>query len=471
MKRNNQTLNTSEKLRTEKPSKLLWNLSIPAMVGLFVIALFNVVDIFFISYAEGVDAVAGLTVAFPVMMIVMTLSSAVGIGAASIISRRLGEKRDEDANMVFGTFIFLILIISFISLILGIFLLEDILLLFGATENIMDYAYDYMLPILLGFLFIGFSMATNSLLRSEGNAMFAMKATIIPAIINLILDPVFIFDFGLGLGVLGAGIATVVSQGIVSVFIFLYYYKGKSSLSFQLRNVRFRVSVAKEITTIGFPAFVQSASNSLIMVAINAMLIQHGGDMYLAAFGIVQRLIGFAVMPMIGVMQGMLPIVGYNYGAKQFQKMRETIWLSFKLVAINSIIVVILVFLFPEKGMRIFTDDPTFIEIGSYAMKVMFACFFVVGVQIIAGGIYQALGKPKPALILSLSRQVIFLIPLVIILPSFFGVTGVFLAFPISDFLSFLLSSYLLYRDRDTILVRGKKEDDIHLPDSIKEVT
>ncbi|KHF41537.1 MATE family efflux transporter [Halalkalibacter okhensis] len=471
MKRNNQTLNTSEKLRTEKPSKLLWNLSIPAMVGLFVMALFNVVDIFFISYAEGVDAVAGLTVAFPVMMIVMTLSSAVGIGAASIISRRLGEKRDEDANMVFGTFIFLILIISFISLILGVFFLEDILLLFGATENIMDYAYDYMLPILLGFLFIGFQMATNSLLRSEGNATFAMKATIIPAIINLILDPIFIFDFGLGLGVLGAGIATVVSQGIMSVFIFLYYYKGKSTLSFQLRNVRFRVSVAKEITTIGFPAFVQSASNSLIMVAINAMLIQHGGDMYLAAFGIVQRLIGFAVMPMIGVMQGMLPIVGYNYGAKQFQKMRETIWLSFKFVVINSILVVILVFLFPEHGMRIFTDDPTFIEIGSDAMKVMFACFFVVGVQIIAGGIYQALGKPKPALILSLSRQVIFLIPLVIILPSFFGVTGVFLAFPISDFLAFLLSSYLLYRDRDTILVKGKNEDTICLPDSIKEIT
>ncbi|MGQ4668114.1 MATE family efflux transporter [Metabacillus halosaccharovorans] len=254
MKRNNQTLNSSEKLRTEKPSKLLWNLSIPTMVGLFVMALFNVVDIFFISYAEGVDAVAGLTVAFPVMMIVMTLSSAVGIGTASIISRRLGEKRDEDANMVFGTFIFLILIISFISLILGIFLLEDILLLFGATENIMDYAYDYMLPILLGFLFIGFSMATNSLLRSEGNSTFAMKATIIPAIINLILDPIFIFDFGLGLGVLGVGIATIVSQGIVSVFIFLYYYKGKSTLSFQFRNVRFRVSVAKEITTIGFPA-------------------------------------------------------------------------------------------------------------------------------------------------------------------------------------------------------------------------
>lgn len=445
-------------LELKKPSKLILNLSVPAMVGIVVMALYNLVDMLYISLAEGVDAVAGLTVSFPVMMIVMTLAASVGVGTASVIARRLGEERFDESNKIFGTFIFFILLISIVSILVGIFLLDNLLILFGATENIIGYASAYMLPILLGFIFVSFSMATNIVIRAEGNAKFAMYATIIPAIINIIIDPILIFDFGFGLGVMGAGIATVISQGIMSIVILIYYYKGYSSLTIYLQNIRMRISTIKEIVAIGFPTFMHTASLSIIAIVINTMLIQYGGDMYLAAYGVVQRVIAFAIIPINGVMQGMLPIVGYNYGAKLYERMRKTIWLSFRYVVITSVIVVLLVQLFPEHAMSIFTSDPEFIEIGSNAMKIIFSLYFVVGVQIIAGGVYQALGKPRQALILSLSRQVFFLVPLVIILPIYLGVYGVFIAFPISDLLTFILSSYMLYRDRDTILVKGVDE-------------
>jgi len=451
-------LNSSDKLRTEKPSTLILNLSVPAMVGIFVMALYNLVDMFYISLVEGVDAVAGLTVSFPVMMIVMTLAAAVGVGTASVIARRLGEKRVDESNKIFGTFIFLILLISVVSILVGIFLLDNLLILFGATENIIGYASAYMLPILLGFIFVSFSMATNIVIRAEGNAKFAMYATIIPAIINIIIDPILIFDFGFGLGVMGAGIATVISQGIMSIIILIYYHKGYSSLTIYLHNIKIRISTIKEIVAIGFPTFMHTASFSIIAIVINTMLLQYGGDMYLAAYGVAQRVIAFAIMPINGIMQGMLPIVGFNYGAELYERMRKTIWLSFKYVVIISVVVVLLVQLFPEYAMSIFTSDPEFIEIGSNAMKIIFSLYFVVGVQIIAGGIYQALGKPRQALILSLSRQVFFLVPLVIILPIYFGVYGVFIAFPIADLLTFILASFMLYRDKDTILVKGKNE-------------
>ncbi|ARF12958.1 MATE family efflux transporter [Sporosarcina ureae] len=246
---------SSDKLRTEKPSKLIVNLSIPAMIGIFVMALYNLVDMFYISLAEGVDAVAGLTVSFPVMMIVMTLAAAVGVGTSSVIARRLGEKRFNESNKILGTYIYLLLLISIVSILVGIFLLDDLLILFGATENIIGYASAYMLPILLGFIFVSFSMATNIVIRAEGNAKFAMYAMIIPAILNITLDPILIFDFGFGLGVMGAGIATVISHAIMSIIILIYYHKGYSSLTIHLNYIRMRISTLKEIIAIGFPTF------------------------------------------------------------------------------------------------------------------------------------------------------------------------------------------------------------------------
>ncbi|OLS36098.1 MATE family efflux transporter [Alkalihalophilus pseudofirmus] len=447
----------SDKLGTESIPKLLRDLSIPAMIGMFVMALYNVVDTIFISYGVGIEAVAGVTIAFPVMMIIMAVSAAMGIGGASVISRRLGEKRGDEANQVFGNIISIILLISIIGVIASFTFLEPMLVLFGASPDILPYAVEYMFPIMLGTFFFSFAFATNNIVRSEGNAKFAMNTMIIPAVLNIILDPIFIF--GLNMGVQGAAVATVISQAAVTVVILRYYLTGQSSLSLAWEDLKIKWSIVKEVVSVGMPAFVQQASGSIMMIAINTMLIQYGSDLYVGIFGIIQRILMFAVMPIIGVMQGMMPIVGYNYGAKQFERMRETIWLTLKVVVISSIVIFLSMMIFPAWFMRIFTADPEVIEAGASAMRILFLTFFVVGVQVVAGGLYQALGKPKPALILSLSRQILFLIPLVLILPRFFGVSGVWIAFPIADVLSFILASALLYKDRDTILVKGKEEE------------
>ncbi|MDV2884258.1 MATE family efflux transporter [Alkalihalophilus pseudofirmus] len=447
----------SDKLGTESIPKLLRDLSIPAMIGMFVMALYNVVDTIFISYGVGIEAVAGVTIAFPVMMIIMAVSAAMGIGGASVISRRLGEKRGDEANQVFGNIISIILLISIIGVIASFTFLEPMLVLFGASPDILPYAVEYMFPIMLGTFFFSFAFATNNIVRSEGNAKFAMNTMIIPAVLNIILDPIFIF--GLNMGVQGAAVATVISQAVVTVVILRYYLTGQSSLSLAWEDLKIKWSIVKEVVSVGMPAFVQQASGSIMMIAINTMLIQYGSDLYVGIFGIIQRILMFAVMPIIGVMQGMMPIVGYNYGAKQFERMRETIWLTLKVVVISSVVIFLSMMIFPAWFMRIFTADPEVIEAGASAMRILFLTFFVVGVQVVAGGLYQALGKPKPALILSLSRQILFLIPLVLILPRFFGVSGVWIAFPIADVLSFILASALLYKDRDTILVKGKEEE------------
>jgi putative MATE family efflux protein len=447
----------SDKLGTESIPKLLRDLSIPAMIGMFVMALYNVVDTIFISYGVGIEAVAGVTIAFPVMMIIMAVSAAMGIGGASVISRRLGEKRGDEANQVFGNIISIILLISIIGVIASFTFLEPMLVLFGASPDILPYAVEYMFPIMLGTFFFSFAFATNNIVRSEGNAKFAMNTMIIPAVLNIILDPIFIF--GLNMGVQGAAVATVISQAAVTVVILRYYLTGQSSLSLAWEDLKIKWSIVKEVVSVGMPAFVQQASGSIMMIAINTMLIQYGSDLYVGIFGIIQRILMFAVMPIIGVMQGMMPIVGYNYGAKQFERMRETIWLTLKVVVISSVVIFLSMMIFPAWFMRIFTADPEVIEAGASAMRILFLTFFVVGVQVVAGGLYQALGKPKPALILSLSRQILFLIPLVLILPRFFGVSGVWIAFPIADVLSFVLASVLLYKDRDTILVKGKEEE------------
>ncbi|GAE24498.1 multi antimicrobial extrusion protein [Halalkalibacter wakoensis JCM 9140] len=452
----------SERLGTEPIPKLLKSLSIPAMIGMFVMALYNVVDTIFISYGVGIDAVAGVTVAFPIMMIMMAVSAAMGIGGASVISRRLGERKEEEANHVFGNIISVILIISVLGIISSFTILEPILRLFGATPEILGYAFDYMFPILLGTFFFSFAFATNNIVRSEGNARFAMMTMIIPAVINIILDPIFIF--GLNMGVRGAAIATVISQASVTLIILHYFLTGKSTLQLRLVDLKLKLTILKEVIAVGLPAFAQQAAGSVMMIAINTMLIRFGGDMHVGIFGIIQRIIMFTVMPMMGVMQGMQPIVGYNYGARNFERLRETVILGLKVTVFLSFLIFALVMAVPHWLMMIFTSDPEVIQAGSEYLRIMFSAVFLIGGQVIGSGLYQALGKPKQALILSLSRQLIFLIPLVLILPHFIGVYGVFLAFPISDFFACVLASILMYRDRDIFFKKGKNTTEETIP-------
>jgi len=445
----------SQRLGTQPIPKLLANLSIPAMIGMFVMALYNVVDTLFIARGVGILGVSGVSIGFPVMMIMMAVAAAVGIGGASVISRRLGESKPEEANQVFGNVLFTILIISVFGFISAFTILEPLLKLFGATENILPYAKDYLFPILLGTLFFSFAFTTNNIIRSEGNSRFAMITMIIPAVLNIILDPIFIF--GLDMGVKGASVATVISQGTVSVVVLYYFLSGKSSLKIKVPFLRPDLKVLKEVITIGMPAFIRQVSGSGMMIAINFMLIKFGGEFEVGVFGIVQKLAMFTIMPMIGVLQGMQPIIGYNYGANNYDRLKETILLGMKIVTIISFGIFAIMMIFPEGLMHIFTGDTSTIETGAYAIRIMFALAMLIGVQVVSGGLYQALGMAKPAMILSMARQVLFLIPLVLILPHFFGVSGVWLAFPLADLMAFLLSIIFLYKDRD-LFFKSKNE-------------
>ncbi|MCA0985096.1 MATE family efflux transporter [Halobacillus yeomjeoni] len=443
----------SQRLGTQPIPKLLANLSIPAMIGMFVMALYNVVDTLFIARGVGILGVSGVSIGFPVMLIMMAVSAAVGIGGASVISRRLGENKAEEAEQVFGNILFAILLISSFGLIGAFTFLEPLLILFGATENILPYAKDYLYPIMLGSIFFSFSFTTNSIIRSEGNSRFAMITMIIPSVLNIILDPIFIF--GLDMGVLGASVATVISQATVSVVVLVYFLKGKSTLTIYSAYLKPKVIVLKEILTIGMPAFIRQVSGSGMMIAINVMLIKFGGEFEVGVFGIVHKLAMFTIMPMIGVLQGMQPIIGYNYGANQFGRLRETIVLGMKVVTLISAGIFILMMTIPESLVHIFSGDEKTIETGAYAIRIMFAASILIGAQVVSGGLYQAVGMAKPALILSMARQVLFLIPLVLTLPYFIGVTGVWLAFPISDLLAFTLSMFFLYKDRKLFFKSG----------------
>ncbi|MED3647161.1 MATE family efflux transporter [Halalkalibacterium halodurans] len=451
----------SERLGTEAIPKLLRSLSIPAMIGMFVMALYNVVDTIFISYAVGIEGVAGVTIAFPIMMIMMSMAGALGIGGASVISRRLGERRGEEANQVFGNILTVILVLSVIGFISAFTLLGPALQLFGATSVTQGYATDYLFPILLGSIFFFFAFAANNIIRSEGNATFAMVTMIVPAVLNILLDVLFIF--GLNMGVLGASIATVIAQASVTGLVLRYFLTGKSTLSLHWSDLRMKGSVIKEVCLVGLPAFVQQSSASLMMIAINSMLLRFGSDFYVGVFGLVQRIMMFVMMPMMGIMQAMQPIVGYNYGAKQYSRLRETVMLGFKVATIFSIGIFALLMLFPEALLRVFTADREVIQAGVSAMHILFCVTFLIGAQIVAGGLYQSLGKSKQALILSLSRQIIFLIPLVLILPHIFGLSGVWWAFPIADVLSFILTVVLLYRDRNVFFLKTKEERELDL--------
>ena len=447
----------STRLGTEPIPKLLKSLSIPAMIGMFVMALYNVVDTIFISHAVGITGVAGVTIAFPLMLIMMAVAAAMGMGGASVISRRLGANKAEDANKVFGNILTLVMAFSVLGFIGAFTFLDTLLYLFGATPEVIGYAREYMFPIMLGTFFFSFAFTTNSIIRSEGNARFAMMMMIIPSVLNIILSPIFIFGFDMG--VQGAAVATVISQASVSIVILRYFMSGKSTLSISLPDMKPRLDLMKEVIIIGMPAFFRQVAGSVMMIAINAMLIRFGSEFHVGVFGIVQRVLMFTLMPMMGILQGMQPIIGYNFGAKNFDRLRDTVWLGLKVVTVYSAVIFVVVMLFPNIFMSIFSSDPQVIKEGADGMRIMFLASILIGVQVVSGGLYQALGKARPALILSMARQVLFLIPLVLILPHYFGVMGVWIAFPVADVLSFILSAAFLYKDRKLFLVKPDKED------------
>jgi len=430
----------STRLGKEKISSLLVSLSVPATLGMTVNALYNLVDTIFVGRGVGAVAIGALTVSFPIQMIIMAFAIMIGMGSASAISRSLGAKNIERADNVTGNSFFSIVFFSGIIAVLGLIYTEPLLRLVGATDTILPYARDYITIIFYGSIFRSFAMSTNNLIRAEGNAKVAMISMIIGAGSNIILDPIFIFVFKLG--VKGAALATVIAQFFAFLYIVRYLYSGKSSLKVKLHHLKPRFGIIKEIITVGLASFFRHIAGGISGVIINSALSMLGGDIALIIVGILQRVTMFVFMPLFGVVQGMQPIIGFNYGAKKYERVKETLKISILVTTGLATLGWAIIELFPTFIFGIFTSEREVIINGAPVIRIVISMIPLIGVQIVGAAMFQSLGKAVPTLVLSLLRQVLIFIPLIIILPRIFGLglMGIWISYPIADVLSVILT-------------------------------
>jgi putative MATE family efflux protein len=435
----------SNMLAHEEIGKLLWKLSVPAIIGMMVQGLYNIVDTFFVGRFVGTLGIGGTAIAFPIHMILMGVGMAIGIGGASILSRRMGENNPEEASLALGNMILLSLVTGVICGIAGIAFMTPLLKLFGANDALMPYAKDFILIILIGSPLITFSMTASSAARAEGNAKVAMNTLLIGAILNVLLLPVFILVFKLG--VMGAAIATVISIGASCIFLLHYLLSGKSEIVLKLHHLRLNKAIVSEIAAVGSSDFARTAAMSLTSAIFNNILRSLGGELSIAAFGIIFRVMSFVFMPMIGIAQGTQPILGFSYGARQFTRLKETLGFANKSATAISAVGFIIFLVFPRPILEIFSTDHALIDMGTTATRLLILGFPLIGYQNIGTSLFQAIGKAKPAIFLAFSRQVLFLIPLVIILSRLLGLTGVWLSFPASDLAAFTATFIMVKRE------------------------
>lgn len=434
-------------LGNEKIGKVLFKMSLPATIGMIVNSLYNLIDTIFIGRGVGPLAIGGLAIAFPIQMIIMAFALTIGVGAASSVSRYLGSGDKEKADLVTGNAFLAIIVLSSIFMVFGLIFVDPLLRLFGATDTLLPYAREYIRVIFWGSVFFSFTVTSNNLIRAEGNAWVAMTTMIIGAVLNIILDPIFIFIFKLGIR--GAALATVISQFVSFIFILSYLYGGQSSLNVKLHHFKPKLKIIWEIFAVGSASFARQIAGSVVAVVLNNSLRIYGGDMAITIYGIVNRLIMFLFMPLFGIVQGMQPIAGFNYGAKKIDRVMKVVKLSMITTTILAIFGFAVAQLFANQLVWIFNKDPILIKEGAKVIRIVVSMVPVIGIQVVGATLFQSLGKALPSLILSLSRQVLFFIPIVLILPPLYGLglLGIWLTFPIADLLSTIVTSILLSRE------------------------
>lgn len=425
---------------TDRLLPLLMKLSIPAAAGMIVNSLYNVVDTIFVGRGVGPEAIAALSIAFPLQIIIGTVAHAFGAGTASIVSRRLGERRTEEAAAAAGTSMVFVTLYSIVAMAAMLVFAEPVLRLFGASPAIMPIALTYLRWVAIGFPILGFAMSSNGLIRAEGRARTAMVSMFLGTGLNILLDPIFIF--GLGMGIRGAAIATVISQAISAFWIIRFYVSGRSSLSPARRHLRIRRRIIGESFALGLPNFIHGTSFSLLMLIINRTLGSFGGDAAIATYGMINRLMTLAYMPLIGLAQGFQPIAGYNTGAGLIARVRRILLLAGGTATALAALFWAGFQAFPAALMSMFTSDAALVASSARALRMYAMCMPLIGVQMIGSVYFQAVGRKLPSLLLTLSRQFIFLIPLVILLPRFIGIDGVWLAFPAADLLSTVVTAF-----------------------------
>ncbi|MDX9903266.1 MAG: MATE family efflux transporter [Bacteroidales bacterium] len=433
-------------LEHEKIGKLMWKYFLPSFASMMANALYNIVDRIYIG--QGVDALAlsGLSVIFPLMIIVMAFGMLVGIGSSVRVSISLGEKDYPRANRILGNALFLSLVMGLTLMVVGFLIRDKILLIFGAGPETLTYASDYFNIILAGIPFGLTGYALNNVIRAEGNPRIAMISIFISAGLNIILDPIFIF--GLDMGVKGAALATIISQAVLCVWVLRHFRSKKSVTRLSLPDIAPDPYIIRYIISIGFAPFAMNVASSIVTGVMNTLFIRYGGDISVGAMGIVHSSTMMLVMTIISINMAIQPIVGFNYGAGLYCRVKESVMKAIKYATLIATGGWLICMLIPGAVISIFNSDSLELrEAGVLGLRIYCAVLPVVGYQIIASTYFQAIGQARLAAFLSLLRQIIVLLPLIIILPRFWGVTGVWIANPISDLVAAVVSYFFFRRE------------------------
>ncbi|MEO1011048.1 MAG: MATE family efflux transporter [Bacteroidota bacterium] len=447
----------SEQLGTEPIGRLLVKQAVPASIGILVMSLNILVDSIFVGNWIGSIAIAAINVVLPVSFFIAALGMAIGIGGSSIISRALGSGNREKALKTFGNQITLTVLVTTAMVALGLYFVDSLIPIFGGKGAIFGLAKIYYIVVLYGVPMLALCMMGNTVIRAEGKPRFAMIAMIIPSVGNLLMDYVFIYELGWGMH--GAAWATTLGYFCCLGYIVWFFLSKNSELKLAIPHFRLKMPILAEIGSLGFVTLSRQAAISIIYLLMNNILFGLGGEAMIAVYAIIGRMLMFAFFPVFGVTQGFMPIAGYNYGAKEYARVRESIYTAVKYAAFVATLVFALLMIFPTEIASLFlSSDPdmppmelaanTFVlEHTPAAMRWVFAATPIIALQLIGAAYFQAIGKAVPALLLTLLRQGFFFIPLILVLPHFLGELGVWISFPIADILSTIVTGLYLRRE------------------------
>jgi putative MATE family efflux protein len=435
----------AKRLGEENVNRLLFIFSLPAIIGALVNSFYALIDRIFVGQFVGKEAFAGVGITFPISLILMAFGMLIGMGTTARVSIKLGEQKIEEAEQIMGNAFALQLIFSFVLTSLGLFFLDDMLLFFGASAEIMPYAKDFISIILLAavFQFTGFGL--NGIISAQGRPRLSMLTMILNAAVNILLVALFIGVFKMG--VAGSAIATLIAQAVSAIWVLCFLRSKKSMLKLRIRNMALKKEIITGIFSIGMSPFAMQIAGSLVFTILNRRLVHYGGD---AAVGAMNAIFGtaiFMVMPMIGISQGAQPIIGYNYGARLFNRVKITLRTAILAASIYAAVVFILIQSFPHFFIQLFTNDAGIVDIGTHGIRIYTAMLPIIGFQIVSATFFLAIGKAVKSLLMNMLRQVIVLIPLLLILPLYFGLNGVWASVPLSDIISAALTAFFIFME------------------------
>lgn len=437
--------NKSATLGTDSIGSLLIKQAVPASIGILVMSLNILVDTIFVGNWIGSIAIAAINVVLPVSFFIAALGMAIGIGGSSIISRALGANNKERALKTFGNQITITLLLTTAMVVFGLVFINEIIPAFGGKGDIFEPAKIYYRIVLYGVPLLALCMMGNNVIRAEGKPKFAMIAMIIPSVGNLLLD--YILINLLDMGMAGAAWATTISYGLCFLYVLWFFLSDKSELKISLPHFGLDLPILKEMSALGFVTLARQAVVSVTYLLMNNILFNIGGEASVAAYGIIGRMLMFALFPVLGVTQGFLPIAGFNYGAHKFPRVRESINKAILYAGGLGLFIFALIMIFPEEIVSVFTKDADILSETPHYMRWVFAATPIIAIQLIGSAYFQAIGKAVPALLLTLTRQGFFFIPLIFILPHYFGELGVWISFPAADVLSTIVTGYFLNRE------------------------